>query len=85
MLGEGDALQRGELLGVDRLVDGDEVVAKAVDGVAVLDFDDGEVGAGEAVLASVLGGAGFACGSAGAGGVLGVGSVGRELFGGNRV
>jgi hypothetical protein len=80
VLGDGDALDGEELLGVGGLIDGDEVGAEAVDGVAVLDFDDGEGGAGEGVFAGVGGGAGFAFGGAGAGGGLGVGSVGGELF-----
>ena len=80
VLREREALDRESFLRIPGLVDGNEVVAEAVDGVAILDFDDGEVDAGEAVLARVLRGADFACGSARAGGVLSVGSVGGELF-----
>ncbi len=80
VLGEGDAFDGEEFLGVGGGVGGDGVGAEAVNGVAVFDFDDGEVGAGEGVLAGVLRGAGLAFGGAGAGGFGGVGSVGGGLF-----
>jgi hypothetical protein len=80
VLGDGDALDGKELLGVGGLVDIDEVGAKAVDGVAVFEFEDSEGDAGEAVLAGVLGGFRFAFGGTGAGGFAGVGAVGGELF-----
>lgn len=60
MLGEGDALDREGLLRVHGLKDGDEVGAEAIHGFAVFDFDDGEVGSGEGVLAGVTGRTGFA-------------------------
>ena len=41
--------------------------------------DDGEGGGGEAVLAGVLSGAGFALGGGAAGGMGGVGAIGGEL------
>ena len=80
LLGEGDALDGEELLGVDGLVDGDEVLAEAGDLVEVFEADDGEGGGGESVFAGVLGGAGFAFWGAGSGGLGGVGAVGGELF-----
>jgi hypothetical protein len=76
LLGEGDTLDGEELLGVDGLVDGDEVLAEASDLVEIFEADDGEGGGGESVFAGVLGGAGFAFGGAGSGGLGGVGSVG---------
>src|ERR1039457_3420081 len=51
LLGEGDALDGEELLGVDRLVDGDGVFAEAGDLVEIFEADDGESGGGESVLA----------------------------------
>jgi hypothetical protein len=65
LLGEGDALDGEELLGVDGLVDGDEVIAEAGDLVDFLEADDGESGGGESVFTGVLGGAGFAFRGAG--------------------
>jgi hypothetical protein len=48
-------------------------------------FEEEEGGLGEeAVLAGVLGGAGFALGGSGTGGLLGVGAPGGELFIGQR-
>jgi hypothetical protein len=78
LLGEGDALDGEEFLGVDGLVDGDGVFAEAGDLVEFLEADDGEGGGGESVLAGVLGGAGFAFGGAGSSGLGGVGAVGGE-------
>lgn len=60
VLSEGEAFEREGFLGVDGLVDGDEVGAEARDGFAFFDFDDGEVGAGEGVFAGVLGCSGLA-------------------------
>src|ERR1019366_4860277 len=80
LLGEGDALDGEEFLGVDGLVDGDGVLAEAGDLVDVFEADDGEGGGGESVFAGVQGGAGFAFGGAGSGGLGGVGAVGGELF-----
>ena len=80
VLGEGHALEGEEFLGVDGLVDGDEVGSEMGDFVEVFEADDGEGGGGEAVLAGVLGGAGFAFGGARSGGLGGVGAVGGELF-----
>ncbi len=80
VLGEGDAFEGEEFLGVDGLVGGDEVGAEAVDGVAVFGVDDGEGVGGEGVFAGVLGSSGFAGGGAGAGGGFCVGSVSGELF-----
>lgn len=83
LLGDGDALEGEELLGVGGLEVGDEVGAEAGDGIAVLQADDGVVGGGEAVAAGVLGRAGLAFGSTGAGGAGGVGAVGGKLLFGN--
>jgi hypothetical protein len=82
VLGEGDAFEGEDLLGVDGLVEGDEVVAEVGDFLEVLEADDGEGRAGELVLAGILGGASLALGGAGAGGAGGVGSIGGEAFGG---
>jgi hypothetical protein len=60
LLGEGDALDGEEFLGVDGLVDGDGVFAEAGDLVDVFEADDGEGGGGESVFAGVEGGAGLA-------------------------
>ena len=83
LLGEGHALDGEKLLGIDGLVDGDEVLAEAGDGVDFFEADDGEVGGGEAVLAGVLGGDGLAAGRARSGGAGGVGAVGGEALGGD--
>jgi len=82
VLGEGDALQGEELLGVDGLVDGDEVVAEAGDFLEVFEADDGEGRSGEDVFAGVLGRVGLALRGAGSGGFGGVGAVGGEALGG---
>ena len=60
VLGEGDAFEGEGFLRVLRLIDGNEVGAETVDGVAVLDFDDSEGFAGEPVFAGVLCRTGFA-------------------------
>jgi hypothetical protein len=83
LLGEGDALDGEQLLGVGGLVDGDKIGAEVRDFLEVFEADDGESGGGEAVLAGVLGGAGLAPGGAGTGGVSGIGAIGGELFGGD--
>jgi hypothetical protein len=80
LLGQGDALDGEQFLGVRGLVDVDEIRAEVVDFLEVFEADDGEVRGGEAVLAGVLRGAGFALGGAGAGGVGRVGAIGGELF-----
>jgi hypothetical protein len=85
LLGESDALQGEEFLGVDGLVEGDQVFQEVGDLIEVFEADDGEGGGGEAVFAGVLGGAGLAFLSAGASGVGGVGAIGGELLGGNGV
>jgi hypothetical protein len=60
LLREGDALDGEELLGIDRLVDGDEVGSEIGDFMEVFEADDGEGGGSEAVFAGILCGAGFA-------------------------
>ena len=80
LLGEGDALDGEEFLGVDGLVDGDEVGSEMGDLMEVFEADDGEGGGGEAVFAGILGGAGLALRGAGPGGLGGVGAIGGELF-----
>ncbi|HTX35266.1 MAG TPA: hypothetical protein VME43_09595 [Bryobacteraceae bacterium] len=62
--GEGNALQGGEFLEVDWVVDGDEVGFDVGDFVEVLGADDDEIGGGEAMFPGVLGRAGFALGKA---------------------
>jgi hypothetical protein len=83
LLGEGDAFEGEELLGVDGLVEGDELVAEMGDFLEVLEADDGEGRAGELVFAGILGGAGLALGGAWPGGAGGVGAIGGETFGGD--
>ncbi len=80
LLGEGHALDGEKLLGIDGLVDGDEVLPEAGDGVDFFEPDDGEVSGGEAVLAGVLGGDGLASGRARSGGAGSVGAVGGEAL-----
>ena len=80
LLRQGDALDGEELLGIDRLVDGDEVGLEMGDFVDVFEADDGERGSGEAVLAGVLGGAGLTFGGARTGGLGGVSAVGGKLL-----
>jgi hypothetical protein len=84
LLGEGDAFDGEEFLGVDGLVAGDEVFAEAGDLVEFFEAYDGEDGGGEAVFPGVLGGAGFALGGARSGGAGGVGAIGGEALGGRR-
>ena len=60
LLGEGDALDGEEFLGVDGLVDVNEVGSEVLDLVEVFEADDGEGGGSEAVLARILRGAGLA-------------------------
>ena len=67
MLGEGDALGGEQFLGVDRLVDGDQIGLQAGDGVQVFEADDGEVGRGEAMPAQWANGAGGVFGPKGPG------------------
>jgi len=83
VLGEGDALEGEELLRVDGLVDGDQIVAEAGDFLEVFEADDGEGRTGEDVLAGVLGASGLARRGARSGGFGGVGAVGGEAFGGD--
>jgi hypothetical protein len=77
LLGEGEALDGEELLGVDGLVDGDEVGAEIIE---FFEADDGEGGGGEAVFAAVLCGVGLPLGGTGPGGLGGVGAIGGDLF-----
>jgi hypothetical protein len=85
VLGEGDALDGEEFLGIGGLVELDEVGAKVGDVIGVLDTEDGVSGGGEAVFAGVLSGTALAFGCARAGGTGGVGAIGCELLGGNGV
>jgi hypothetical protein len=84
LLGESDQLEGVQFLGVDGLVDGEEVVLETGDLIEFFEPDDGEGGGGEAVSAGVLRGAGLALGSARAGALEGVGAIGCELLVGNR-
>ena len=83
LLGDGGAFEGEDLLGVDGLVEGDEVVAEMGDFLKVFEADDGEGRGGELVFAGILGRAGLALGGAGAGGPGGVGAIGGEAFGGD--
>jgi len=80
LLGEGDALDGEELLGIDGLVEGHEVVGEFGEILEVFKADDGKGGGGEAVFAGILGGAGLAFRSAWAGGVSGISTIGGKLF-----
>ena len=80
-LGDGDALDGIEFLGVDGAVDVDEVGAELEDIVKAFEDGDGEVGGSEAVFAGVLGRSSFAFGGARTGGAEGVGAVRGNLFG----
>ena len=79
LLGQGDAFDGEEFLGVDGPIDGYGVVAEMADFVDVFEAHDGEGGGGEPVFAGVLGGAGLACRGARSGGASGVGAIGGEL------
>jgi len=81
VLGQGDAFKGEEFLGVDGLIEGDEVVAETADFLNVFEADDGEGRAGEHVFAGVLGRVGLAIGGAGSGGLSGVGAIGGEALG----
>ena len=83
LLGEGDAFDGEEFLGIDGLVEVDQIVLQPGDGILLFEADDGEVGGGEAVFARVLGGAHLTLGRARAGGAGGVGAVGGQTPGGN--
>src|SRR5579859_1664143 len=78
-----DLLQGKQLLGVDGLVDGDEVGSEMGDRLEVFEPDDGEGEGGETMRAGILGGAGLALRGARAGAFGGVGAVGSELLFGN--
>ena len=83
LLGEGDALNGEEFLGVGGVVEGDEVFAEFDDVVEAFENGDGEVGGCKKVCAGVLGRSSFAFGGAGARGTAGVGLVGGDLPGGS--
>jgi hypothetical protein len=53
LLGEGEALDGEEFLGVDGLVDGDEIGSEMGDFIEVFEADDGEGGGSEAVFATI--------------------------------
>ncbi len=80
LLRESHLLEGEQLLGVDGLVDREEVVLEACDLIELFESDDGEGGGREAMSAGILGRAGLALGSARAGALAGVGAVGSELF-----
>ena len=79
-LGDGDALDREDLLGGLGQVVGEGVGAEVVELAAFFEAEHGDGGGGEALFAGVEGGAGIALGGAGSGGPGGVGPVGSELF-----
>jgi hypothetical protein len=54
LLGEGEALDGEEFLGIDGLVDGDEVGSEVGDLMEVFEADDGKGGGSEAVFAAIL-------------------------------
>ena len=83
LLGEGDALDGEEFLGVDRVVEVHQIFPEVGDLVEVFEADDGEAGGGEAVFTGILGRAGLAFRGAGAGGIGSVGAIGDELLWGN--
>ena len=80
LLGESDALEGEEFLGVDGLVEGHEVVREMGDLLEVFEADDGEGGGGEAVFSGILRGASLARRGSGAGGFGGIGAIGGELL-----
>jgi hypothetical protein len=73
-------LEGEQFLGIDGLIDGDEVGTEVSDFVDILEADDGEAGGGEAMLAGVLRGAGLACRRSWSGRTGGIGAVGGELL-----
>ena len=83
LLGDGHALDGEQLLGVDGLVDGDEIGLEVSNFLEVLEADDAEGGGSEAMADGVAGGGGLALGGAGAGGVGGVGAIGGKRRGGD--
>jgi hypothetical protein len=83
MLGQGGAFEGEEFLGVDGLIEGDEVIAEMGDFLKIFDADDGEGRGGEHVFAGILGTSGLALGGAGSGGPGGVGAIGGEALGGD--
>jgi hypothetical protein len=85
LLGDGDALDGEEFLGVGGLVERDGAISEFGDLLDVFEAGDGVRGGSEAVFAGVLGGTGFAIGGARAGGIGGVGAIGCELLWGNGV
>jgi hypothetical protein len=80
LLREGDAFDGLLLLRVDGAIAAQGVGAKLGIRVAVFHQDDVEAFGAEAVFAGVLCGTGFALGSFGAGGMAGIGSIGRALL-----
>jgi hypothetical protein len=86
LLREGDAptqanaLQGEQFLGVDGLVEGDEVGGKMGDFVEIFEADAGKGGGGEAVQTGILSGAGLAFRGARSGGFGGVGAIGGALL-----
>ena len=76
LLGQCHSFEGEELLGVDGVVDVDEVGFEIGDFGEVFQADDSEGGGGEAVPGGVLGGAGFSFGSCRSGGFGGVCPVG---------
>jgi hypothetical protein len=85
LLGDGDALDGEEFLGIGGLIEPDGAISEVGDFLDVFEAGDGVSCGGEAVFAGVLGRTGFAIGGARAGGIGGVGAIGCELLGGNGV
>ena len=82
LLRQGNAFEGEPFLGVDGAVEVGQVGLEVGDGLEVFQADDGEVGGGESVAVSVLGGAGLALGGAGAGGAGCIGAIGGQPAGG---
>jgi hypothetical protein len=85
LLGEGHAFDGEEFLGIDGLVEVDEVGLEIGEILEVFEADDGVSFGGESVFAGVLSGTGFAFRGARAGGFGGIGAIGGELLGGDVV
>ena len=79
-LGEGDAFDGKQLLGVDGLVGSDEIGAQLFEFLGILDADDAEAGGGEAVLQGVPGRTSLTRLTTGSRGPGGISAVGSELF-----
>jgi len=80
LLGEGGALEREKLLGVDGLVKSDQIFAETGDFVEIFEADHCKAGGGKTVFPGILGRTGFAFGGAGAAGKRAVAAAGLGLL-----